>query len=140
MNYVYLMRSGNRYKIGRAKNVGQRLRTFRTADPTIQVEHVIPCRQASQLEAELHHRFDHQHIDLEWFRLSPGDVAFIKSLGGNSGRWLQRQQGRRRFWRQARRFARRVIVVIFWLVIIYCCVRLALWALPQLRNVVIRIR
>ncbi len=96
MDHVYLMRSGDRFKIGRARDVGRRWRTFRTADPAITVEHVIPTRQAGELEAALHRRFDHKHIDLEWFRLTSDDVAYVKSLGGSSGLRLMRQ-GRRRW-------------------------------------------
>lgn len=95
---VYLMRSGDKFKIGRARDVGRRWRTFRTADPAITVEHVIPTHQASELEAALHRRFDHKHIDLEWFRLTPEDIAYIKSLGGSSGLRLMRQGRRRWHW------------------------------------------
>jgi hypothetical protein len=119
MDHVYLMRSGDRFKIGRAKDVGRRWRTFRTADPAITVEHVIPCRQASALEAALHRKFDHKHIDLEWFRLTPQDIIYIKSLGGSSGLRIMRQ-GRRRWRRWVGVWLRMaVLLIIIGLAVVY---------------------
>lgn len=91
MGYVYLMRAGEHYKIGRAKDVDRRWRTFRTANPSITVEHVIRCKQDWVLEHELHQLFDRKRIDLEWFALHPGDVEYIKSLAGGVN-WSPRRK------------------------------------------------
>jgi hypothetical protein len=134
MDNVYLMRSGQRYKIGRARDVGLRWRTFRTADPDIRIEHVIPTRQAHRLEWELHRSFNRKHLDLEWFALSPADVSFIKSLGGQSGRWLERQQQRRRFWRRFWQLARKLLTLILIMALLYLAWRVlgSLW--PQIQH------
>ncbi len=104
MSYVYLMRSGDRYKIGLAKDVERRWRQLRTGDPAITIEHVIRSPRASALEADLHQRFRRQRIELEWFALGPGDIAYIKHLDG--GRWWVRRQRWRKIWRWTRRIGK----------------------------------
>ena len=78
MSYVYLMRSGDgeRWKIGKADDVEERLRTFRTADPGILLEAEIFSRDAYALEAQLHRKFQRQRIweAHEWFHLTPEQV------------------------------------------------------------------
>ncbi len=144
MSYVYLMRSGERYKIGQAGNVGQRWRTFRTADPDIRIEHVIPTNQANRLERELHRCFDRKHIDLEWFALSSADVAFIKSLGGHPGRWIEQEQRRRRFWRRMKRWGRWMAGVALRLALMVALALILLWlfsaAAQPVRNALLHLR
>lgn len=98
------MRSGNRYKIGLAKDVERRWRQLRTGDPSITIEHVIRCPRASALEAALHRRYRYQRIELEWFHLGPRDVAYIKRLDGGS--WWKRRQRWRKLWRWAKRIGK----------------------------------
>lgn len=84
MSYVYLMRSGDgeRWKIGKADDVEERLRTFRTADPKISLEAEIFSRDPYALEAQLHQKFRRQRIweVHEWFHLTPKQVQWIKAL------------------------------------------------------------
>lgn len=143
MSYVYLMSSAGRYKIGRADNVERRWRTFRTADPDIRIEHVIPTRQAAQLESELHKNFERKRINLEWYRLDSADVRFIKSLGGQAGRWLERSQARRRFYCQLSKLAQRVMGLLLRLALLAVMVIALLWfcaaAAPGVRQALISI-
>lgn len=84
MSYVYLMRSGDgeRWKIGKADDVEERLRTFRTADPGISLEAEIFSRDAYALESKLHRKFQRQRIweAHEWFHLTPEQVQWLKRL------------------------------------------------------------
>jgi len=84
MSYVYLMRSGDgeRWKIGKADDVAERLRTFRTADPGISLEAEIFSRDAYALETQLHRKFQRQRIwqAHEWFHLTPEQVQWLKAL------------------------------------------------------------
>ncbi len=84
MSYVYLMRSGDgeRWKIGKADDVAERLRTFRTADPGISLEAEIFSRDAYALEAQLHRKFQRQRIweAHEWFHLTPEQIKWLKAL------------------------------------------------------------
>lgn len=89
MSYVYLMVSQGRYKIGKADDVAERLRTFQTADPEIRLVTSIRTTDAYGLEAALHRRYRHQRLwaDREWFALQPAQVKHIQSMGDNPRFW-----------------------------------------------------
>lgn len=89
MSYVYLMEAQGRYKIGKADDVAERLRTFQTADPAIRLVCSIRTRDAYGLEAALHRRYRRQRIwsDREWFALQPEQVSHIQGLGDNPRLW-----------------------------------------------------
>jgi hypothetical protein len=42
--------------------------------------HVIRCANAARTENILHQTFHHKRIEREWFRLTPEDVAWLKSI------------------------------------------------------------
>jgi hypothetical protein len=80
--YVYVLKSvtGN-FKIGRAKDPANRLRTFEVKLPfEVEYECVIQTVDMVELERSLHQRFKDQHVNGEWFSLSPADVDYIKGL------------------------------------------------------------
>lgn len=85
--YVYLLAVPNSpglYKIGRASNPENRLRTFNVKLPfPVHFEHVIKSRDMYAYEAMLHKLFANQRANGEFFQLSPADVVFICSLTGN---------------------------------------------------------
>lgn len=87
VGYVYLLAVPNSpglYKIGRAANPENRLRTFNVKLPfPVHFEHVIKCADMYQQESMLHKLFVNQRVNGEFFNLSSADVSFIKLLAGN---------------------------------------------------------
>lgn len=78
--YVYMMRSGRRYKIGHTTSPSRRHREVRLdlPDPTSLV-HSIETDDPSGIEAYWHHRFDSKRVrDTEFFTLDASDVAAFK--------------------------------------------------------------
>lgn len=78
--YVYMMRSGRRYKIGRTTSPSRRHREVRLdlPDPTT-VVHSIPTDDPVGIEAYWHNRFSSKRIrDTEFFTLDACDIAAFK--------------------------------------------------------------
>lgn len=78
--YVYMMRSGRRYKIGRSNSPARRHREIRLdlPDPTNLV-HSIETDDPNGIEAYWHRRFEAKRIrDTEFFNLDASDVAAFK--------------------------------------------------------------
>lgn len=78
--YVYMMRSGRRYKIGHTNSPVRRHREVRLElpDPTYLV-HSIETDDPKGIEAYWHHRFDAKRVrDTEFFKLDASDVAAFK--------------------------------------------------------------
>jgi Meiotically Up-regulated Gene 113 (MUG113) protein len=84
VGYVYLLAvSGHPglYKIGRAANPENRLRTFNVKLPfPVSFACIIPTDDMYKLEKELHIRYANLRTNGEFFALSSDDVAYIKSL------------------------------------------------------------
>lgn len=129
MSYVYLMRSGDgeRWKIGKADDVEERLRTFRTTDPGISLEAEIFSRDAYALEAQLHRKFRRQRIweSHEWFHLTPEQVQWIKRLPDDPVLFQFRLRGLRlrlrlphiRFWKWLNRGIDLALLILLVLVV-----------------------
>jgi hypothetical protein len=78
--YVYLMKSGRRFKIGHTNSPARRHREVRLElpDPT-HVVHTIATDDPSGVEAYWHRRFESKRIrDTEFFNLDAHDVAVFK--------------------------------------------------------------
>jgi len=78
--YVYMLRSGRRYKIGRTSSPSRRHREVRLdlPDPTILV-HAIPTDDPAGIESYWHLRFSSKRVrDTEFFTLDAPDVAAFK--------------------------------------------------------------
>lgn len=80
--HVYLIKSSEGYyKIGRSKNVQQRISTLGVQLPfDIEVLHTIKSDDYRLLETELHELFAPKWVRGEWFALSPDDIEYIKGL------------------------------------------------------------
>jgi hypothetical protein len=79
--YVYMMRSGRRYKIGYTSSPSRRHREVRLdlPDPTDLV-HTIPTDDPPGIEAYWHHRFRDKRVrDTEFFELDAADVLAFKA-------------------------------------------------------------
>ena len=80
--FVYLLQSPtSAYKIGRASNPHNRLKTFGVQLP-FEVEFIalIQTDDMHNLERELHALFDNKRINGEWFALTQQDVEYIRGL------------------------------------------------------------
>ena len=78
--YVYMMRSGRRYKIGRTTSPSRRHREVRLdlPDPTTLI-HTIPTDDPTGIESYWHLRFSSKRVrDTEFFTLDASDVAAFK--------------------------------------------------------------
>lgn len=84
--FVYLLQSPtSAYKIGRTADPDDRMATFSVKLPfEVEYEHLIETSNMYQLESELHARFADRRVNGEWFDLTNEDVAYIKSLEGDT--------------------------------------------------------
>ncbi len=79
IGYVYLMKSGKHYKIGRSVSAGQRERQLAIQMPAKLVTvHTIRTDDPPGIEAYWHGRFAGKRKNGEWFDLSSADVKAFK--------------------------------------------------------------
>jgi hypothetical protein len=77
--FVYLMKSGRHYKIGRTASVGSRERQLAIKIPVPPTTiHIIKTDDPSGVEAYWHKRFAEKRGEGEWFDLSPDDIKAFK--------------------------------------------------------------
>ncbi len=77
--FVYLIKSGRFYKLGRTNAVGRRERelAIQLPEPTRTV-HVIRTDDPVGIEAYWHNRFSERRKNGEWFELSAADISAFK--------------------------------------------------------------
>lgn len=75
---VYLLRSGNRFKIGCSKVLERRVRNIQKILPKSALVHSIESDDPRGVEAYWHRRFAAKRVKGEWFELSPADVAAFR--------------------------------------------------------------
>lgn len=78
--YVYVLQSGDYYKIGIARDVQHRISQLQIGNP-IQLRHIFSARKAraTDIEKAIHKGFSYKHVRGEWFKLSDADIADIRS-------------------------------------------------------------
>jgi hypothetical protein len=77
--FVYLIRSGRFYKIGRSKAVGRRAYELACQLPEpARTVHVIRTDDAAGIEVYWHKRFEQKRKNGEWFELAAADLAAFK--------------------------------------------------------------
>lgn len=76
---VYLMKSGQHYKIGRSNSSGRRSYELAIQLPErLEMVHVIRTDDAVGIERYWHQRYASRRLNGEWFALSKADVAAFK--------------------------------------------------------------
>ena len=77
--FVYLLRSGNHFKIGRSDELERRVKEIRISLPeTVSLEHAIKIDDPPGIEAYWHRRFASLRANGEWFKLGPNELAAFK--------------------------------------------------------------
>jgi len=79
--FIYVLKSKNLYKIGRAKNIKERIRTYETENP-FGVDVLLQVRVNNYIEEEsiLLNRFREKQVRGEWFALNKKDINMIKKM------------------------------------------------------------
>ena len=79
MNYLYVIRCLDYYKIGYSKNPSKRLTSLQVSNPfDLQFLILHKCRDAKSIESQLHKQYEKLKIRGEWFALTHNEILEIK--------------------------------------------------------------
>ena len=77
--WVYLLKSGEHYKIGCGEELEKRVKQIKTNLPdTSALIHAIRTDDPFGIESYWHRRFDEKRANGEWFKLNPADIAAFR--------------------------------------------------------------
>lgn len=80
--WVYLVKSGDHFKIGRSNHVGRRTYEMALQLPEkLEVVHALETDDPEGIERYWHRRFESTRLNGEWFKLTAQDVAAFKRRG-----------------------------------------------------------
>jgi len=79
--YVYILRSGDFIKIGKSKDVDQRITQISPKTPMpVTLLHTIACDDMSWAESSLHRHYAHYRTNGEWFLLPKADLDWLLTI------------------------------------------------------------
>lgn len=80
VGYIYLVKSNQYYKIGRSKNVPERVKQLGLITHPVDLVCKARVQPVIKIEADLHEQFSYARYRGEWFKLSQEDVDKIVSF------------------------------------------------------------
>lgn len=73
--YVYILKAGDYYKIGRSKTPDERIKTLQIQLPfPVSIVGIIPCTDEILAEKMLHRRYADKRVNGEWFKLRESEA------------------------------------------------------------------
>lgn len=78
MNYIYVIKKKDLYKIGQSKDVQKRFQDIQQNHPeTLELINYYPTKNPNFAEQNLHQLFESKNVNGEWFNLNEVDLKYI---------------------------------------------------------------